>query len=576
MADFEFPLQIKRQYADPLDFHSVLTAAARTTWLTDARRYAGQIVYDSTDTRLYVLSSTRGHWAKIPTSVRTYNDSYTADEFISRTLSGTNVHVTGVLYAAGISTGTGGSSTGGDLTIGGNLAVQGTNGITLGTTNLVNLFRASNDLLKTDDSFEVGTNLFVDGNTELGDATSDTVVVRGGPITLEAATEESRSLRFGAAGTGQANLYRVSNDQLKTDDSFEVGTNLFVDGNTELGDSVTDRVTLIGGPLALSAATLPDRALIFGSGSATANLYRWDSDVLRTDDSFIIGTNLTTFGTISAVNGIRTGRFSSLIFGNTETDTTSASLYRSADYTLRTDGNLSVGNNLTVVGGLTLVGSLTLPSQTANTVFASPNGTSGTPSFRSLVAADIPTLDIGTKTSGTLAINRGGTNSTAALNNERVIISRSGAIIESTITTAELQAGLSAYRTNFSYVTADQTPAVFSNTLSAMAGDRSSFTLEANSVYEFVFDFETLNINTPITVVSGNRNFDYIDTSSSFPNHFRQNILCTDFNTNVVTTPRYIITRNNTNIIFGLTGIDTGSTVTTIYAGSYVKCQKIA
>lgn len=51
---------------------------------------------------------------------------------------------------------------------------------------------------------------------------------------------------------------------------------------------------------------------------------------------------------------------------------------------LRTLGGLGVGGNVHIGG------SLNLPSQAANLVFASPNGSSGAPTFRSLVAADIP------------------------------------------------------------------------------------------------------------------------------------------------------------------------------------------
>ena len=46
------------------------------------------------------------------------------------------------------------------------------------------------------------------------------------------------------------------------------------------------------------------------------------------------------------------------------------------------------GSPVTSTGTLTA----TLASQTANTVFAAPNGTAGAPTFRTLVAADIPTL----------------------------------------------------------------------------------------------------------------------------------------------------------------------------------------
>lgn len=57
-------------------------------------------------------------------------------------------------------------------------------------------------------------------------------------------------------------------------------------------------------------------------------------------------------------------------------------------------------------------------SQTANYVLAAPNGSAGTPSFRALVAADIPTLNQNTtgtagNVTGTVAIVNGGTGQTA-------------------------------------------------------------------------------------------------------------------------------------------------------------------
>ena len=62
--------------------------------------------------------------------------------------------------------------------------------------------------------------------------------------------------------------------------------------------------------------------------------------------------------------------------------------------TLDTSGNLNVPGNI-VPSGVT----------TANRVFATPNGSAGTPSFRGLVAADI--------TAGTLSAARGGTGNTS-------------------------------------------------------------------------------------------------------------------------------------------------------------------
>jgi hypothetical protein len=58
-------------------------------------------------------------------------------------------------------------------------------------------------------------------------------------------------------------------------------------------------------------------------------------------------------------------------------------------------------------------------SKTANFVLASPNGSAGVPTFRALVAADVPTLNQNTtgtasNVTGTVAIANGGTGQTTA------------------------------------------------------------------------------------------------------------------------------------------------------------------
>lgn len=74
---------------------------------------------------------------------------------------------------------------------------------------------------------------------------------------------------------------------------------------------------------------------------------------------------------------------------------------------------------------------VTFDTQLANNVFAGPSsGGAMIPSFRSLVALDIPNLDTSKITTGILPIARGGTNSGTALNNNRIMISSGGAIVE--------------------------------------------------------------------------------------------------------------------------------------------------
>lgn len=85
-----------------------------------------------------------------------------------------------------------------------------------------------------------------------------------------------------------------------------------------------------------------------------------------------------------------------------------------------TVSGLTLSGTVTASGSITLGGTLSvLPSnfssQAANTVLAAPSSAAGVPTFRTLVAADIPNLDAGKITSGTLSAARGGTGLTNAL-----------------------------------------------------------------------------------------------------------------------------------------------------------------
>jgi hypothetical protein len=89
-----------------------------------------------------------------------------------------------------------------------------------------------------------------------------------------------------------------------------------------------------------------------------------------------------------------------------------------------TVSGLSLSGTVTTSGNLTLGGTLSVTpsnfaSQTANTVLADPNGAAGVPTFRALVAADVPTLNQNTtgtaaNVTGTVAVANGGTGATTA------------------------------------------------------------------------------------------------------------------------------------------------------------------
>lgn len=91
-----------------------------------------------------------------------------------------------------------------------------------------------------------------------------------------------------------------------------------------------------------------------------------------------------------------------------------------------TVSGLTLTGTVTTTGNLTLGGTLAVTpsnfaSQTANTILAAPNGAAGVPTFRAIVAADIPTLNQNTtgtaaNVTGTVAIANGGTGATTAAN----------------------------------------------------------------------------------------------------------------------------------------------------------------
>jgi hypothetical protein len=126
-------------------------------------------------------------------------------------------------------------------------------------------------------------------------------------------------------------------------------------------------------------------------------LYTTDTKALYVGDGTTAGGNAISSGgggsgTVTSVGG--TGTISGISLSGTVT----------------TSGNLTLGGTLAVTPS-------NFASQTANTVLSAPNGTNGTPTFRALAVADIPTLNQNTtgtasNVTGTVAVANGGTGTT--------------------------------------------------------------------------------------------------------------------------------------------------------------------
>ncbi len=151
-----------------------------------------------------------------------------------------------------------------------------------------NLYRSAADTLKTDD------NLVVDADATLGSAAADTVTVNGGPVALPNATSALDALTLGA----DTNLFRSAVDTLRTDDSLLVNADLTSNGNTTLGNSATDTITINAGPVNLPNATNAGDGLVFASGADSANLYRSGPNALGTDDSLTVASDADVDGNV--------------------------------------------------------------------------------------------------------------------------------------------------------------------------------------------------------------------------------------------------------------------------------------
>lgn len=218
-------------------------------------------------------------------------------------------------------------------------------GMTIGGDT--NLYRSTNDTLRTDDNLIVGIN--------------------GGKTTLQLSdTTVNVGLTIGA----DTNLYRSAADTLKTDDSFVVdGAAFNVNSATiTLGDANTDTVTINAGPVNLPNATSAADALVLGTDAV---IYRSAANTLTVDDNFSINFN---------------GGKTTLALVNTTADVgltigADTNLYRSAANTLKTDDNLIVDGytissiNAALSAAGTTQGTATALTKDINNVTSSTAGT---------------------------------------------------------------------------------------------------------------------------------------------------------------------------------------------------------
>ena len=320
--------------------------------------------------------------------------------------------------------------------------------------------------------------------TEWDTAYADRLKWDGGATDLVAATGRTS---LGATTVG-SNFFTLANPtaitfvQINADNSITTmdaptfrtaigagtgaGSVTSVDGTGGTGISVT------GGPITSSGTltitnTAPDQVVSLTGAGTTAVTGTYPNFTITSNDAFT-GT-VTSVGTSGSVSGL----------------------------TL-TGGPITTSGTITLGGTLAVTPS-NFASQTANTFLAAPNGSAGTPTFRTIVAADVPTLNQNTtgtaaNVTGTVAIANGGTGQTtqtAAFDALAPTTTKGDLIVDNGTNNIRLGVGLDTY-----VLTADSTAAAGVK-WAAAAGGGSNIT--AQGLWE-----NNANITSNYTIATGN------------------------------------------------------------------------
>jgi hypothetical protein len=212
-------------------------------------------------------------------------------------------------------------------------------------------------------------------------------------------------------------------------------------GRTTASTGAAEEIT-VGTGLTLATGSIvnaaPDQVVSLTGAGTTSISGTYPSFTITSNDAFV--------GTVTSVSG--TGTVSGLTLTGTVT----------------TSGNLTLGGTLAVVPS-------DFASQTANTFLAAPNGAPGAPTFRAIVAADVPTLNQNTtgtasNVTGTVAVVNGGTGQTTYTDGQILIGNSTG----NTLTKTTLTAGTNVSITNGSGAITINATDAFVGTVTSVGG----------------------------------------------------------------------------------------------------------
>lgn len=231
--------------------------------------------------------------------------------------------------------------------------------ITFGTT-AISFVQVSDSTLYT-----AGTGLTLTG-TQFSITSTGTAGSYGSASSVPVITTNAQGQVTGVTNTAIAIAGSAVSGNITGNAANVTGTVAIANGGTGATSAAAARTSLGATTVGGNFYTLANpTAVTFPRINADNTVSALDAATFRT--AIGAGTSSTT-GTVTSVGG--TGTVSGLTLTGTVTTT----------------GNLTLGGTLAVTPS-------NFASQTANTFLAAPNGAAGAPSFRTLVAADVPTLN---------------------------------------------------------------------------------------------------------------------------------------------------------------------------------------
>jgi hypothetical protein len=310
------------------------------------------------------------------------------------------------------------------------------------------------------------------------------------------------------------------------------------------------------------------------SGSAatltTGRTIAITGDLAYTSPSFDGSTNVTAAGTLATVNAT-VGSFTNASITVNGKGLVTAASSGTAPVTSVT-GTSPVASS----GGATPAISLTAgygdtlnpyASKTANYVLAAPNGTAGVPTFRAVVAADVPTLNQNTtgtasNVTGTVAIANGGTGqttATAAFNALAPTTTKGDLIVRNGTGNIRVAVGADTYA-----LVADSTTA--SGVKWAAAGASLTIANDTTTATNLYPTFLTATSGTATTLYTGNAKLLYKPSTGEFtaPAHISSNGIT--INSTTVSTS-YTIASGSAGVSAGPMTVSSG-VVVTVSSGS--------